>query len=349
MSGISNQIPISGSSFYGNSRHQFGCTFSDGSTSAVHAMRLFYEFSDLKGLNPNYNRKDTDDYAEAETQNKLTEEVYRCSSEIVSNLIKSIRNQVAPQPRAFLSSYATSYSQTSFSNVDKLNATSKCVTAQMTAFSPMSMLYAVLVPVPIPCLFTQQFQTTTNVSSVLHNSNGTQVPQQGLNFSNRENVFGEKKKIIEVEKLYHQSSQNEADGTSKVENVTRIGCKGSYDKMYRRKDAARQLFKVRNITDSQLGTTKTCRTTFRQSVRPKGTTRNEVDENKREKIELIFYVKRARDQDGRVLYTSDESSSSDSEEEPVADFGRKRESTDEDTNYVNRVSDALENSFIGRN
>lgn len=30
-------------------------------------------------------------------------------------------------------------------------------------------------------------------------------------------------------------------------------------------------------------------------------------------VELVFYVKKARDQDGKVLYTSDESSSSESD------------------------------------
>ena len=55
-------------------------------------------------------------------------------------------------------------------------------------------------------------------------------------------------------------------------------------------------------------------------------------------------MKRKRDQDGKVLYTSDESSSDSGDESAEEMFTKKQESTDNDGFYVERLCDAIKKS-----
>ncbi|VDD90880.1 unnamed protein product [Enterobius vermicularis] len=186
MSSTYNHIPFTASMFYGDSRQHFGYTLAKENSSAIHAMRLFYEFSGLNRLTPNDVGREkvvglvdgevSSAFQQNKLQNKIAEEVCRCSSAIVDHLIKTIKAQVVSQPQAIVSSSAASYSQTSFSNFRKSNRTAECLTAQMTAFSPLSMICAVLLPIPLPFCMSHRLFAGANGSFyrkdsavVLHN------------------------------------------------------------------------------------------------------------------------------------------------------------------------------------
>uniref|UniRef100_A0A0N5AH43 TF-B3 domain-containing protein n=1 Tax=Syphacia muris TaxID=451379 RepID=A0A0N5AH43_9BILA len=232
---------------------------------------------------------------------KLNVEHHLYSGDLASNLIRNIKIAVITQLQTFMSSYATPYYQESFASKDKSSTTSN-YTAHMAVFTPMNMFYGVMMPVPVPYLLTQQFRTSDGMFYILPLSNARRNSARYYKTINEEGTCIGKRKFTAGDEL--------CDERHKWRELCNIGKKVE-DLNDIRKGDKLSFYRTSEISRSS-------RTTFKRLGRQRQQ-ETMYKEIKHEKMEVVLYVKRARDQDGRVLYTSDESSS-DTEEEAENSF-----------------------------